>query len=505
MELKNPKSSGTDSTVKTPSLPPIIQPWEQELLKDRDLQPAAELARFAALAAGPFHVLNPPQFRSNVRAFVQACKDAEIPATVYFARKANKSACWLPVIAEEDQGVDVASGPEFLGAMAAGISGHKLVVTGAEKPTSLLELAIRHDALVVVDSPSELFRINSLAIRIHGHDENSAAKNRGFTATQRARIMLRILPESQQHSRFGMTPGDWLSALQKLHDDHSIGVECIGASFHLNGYNARERGEQAHRLLDFITDLRQVGCPAKLIDIGGGFSIQYCPTRAWEQFSESALHSTQAEQVFHAAHAPTSTYPYGGQGNDGPSMLSEIFSIYHPTPRRNAMGTVAERLRSEHVELALEPGRALLQGTGMTVFPVQGVKQRQGYAIVTASGLSMSVSEQWKNSEFLPDMSLWRPSTSNADNSPTTQQLSIPTLTCVGGSSCMEYDMLTWRKVRLPMCPQRGDLLVYHNTAGYQMDKNESEFHQLRLPMRFIYEGPTTLPRIDRPLHEELP
>ena len=34
--------------------------------------------------------------------------------------------------------------------------------------------------------------------------------------------------------------------------------------------------------------------------------------------------------------------------------------------------------------------------------------------------------------------------------------------------------------------PQFGDLLVYPNTAGYQMDKNESEFHQRPLPERFV-------------------
>jgi len=46
----------------------------------------------------------------------------------------------------------------------------------------------------------------------------------------------------------------------------------------------------------------------------------------------------------------------------------------------------------------------------------------------------------------------------------------------------MEYDMLTWRKVRFPAEPRFGDFIVYPNTAGYQMDKNESEFHQLPLP-----------------------
>ena len=52
----------------------------------------------------------------------------------------------------------------------------------------------------------------------------------------------------------------------------------------------------------------------------------------------------------------------------------------------------------------------------------------------------------------------------------------------------MEYDMLTWRKVWFERPAEVGDLLIYHNTAGYQMDKNESQFHQLPLPTRFVLE-----------------
>ncbi|WP_062218870.1 hypothetical protein [Aureimonas sp. D3] len=50
----------------------------------------------------------------------------------------------------------------------------------------------------------------------------------------------------------------------------------------------------------------------------------------------------------------------------------------------------------------------------------------------------------------------------------------------------MEYQGLTWRKIRFPGEPRHGDLLVYPNTAGYQMDKNESEFHQLPLPPKIV-------------------
>ena len=68
----------------------------------------------------------------------------------------------------------------------------------------------------------------------------------------------------------------------------------------------------------------------------------------------------------------------------------------------------------------------------------------------------------------------------------------------------MEYDMLTWRTIGFPRAPKRGDLLIYHNTAGYQMDKNESSFHQLPLPSRFVWDSSVRTIRHDHPLHVEL-
>ena len=511
-------------SAQLPSLPPIIHPWERELLQQQveengTQRTATELERLTALASGPFHVLNPAQFRSNLRGFEKVCEAVGVNATIFFARKANKSECWIPVVAEEAHGVDVASGPEFVGALSGGVPAHNLVVTGAEKPESLLELAVRHGSLLVVDSPSELFRVSSVAAKVR---KGSQAKG------NHAQLLLRLLPETQTNSRFGTSASEWMTALGSLSENQRTCINCAGASFHLNGYSAEERGHQAHLALDFLETLSADGWQVNTVDIGGGFSVQYCDNTEWEEFSRVALGDSPKVGAFHDGHLPRTTYPYGGQRNDGPAMLSEVLMTLHPDPQHASHGTLAERLRAGRIRLGLEPGRALLNGCGMSVFPVQGVKERENYCIITAAGLSMSLSEQWKGSEFLPDMTLWRAERgvdpTKVDPTPvettksatrqdkreqvdprrieTKEREDKPTAACVGGSSCMEYDMLTWRIVPLTRRPQRGDLLIYHNTAGYQMDKNESEFHQLRLPTRFVYDGEGTLPRIDRPLHE---
>lgn len=544
-----------------PSLPPLVEAWEEELLAD----PVA-LAQMRELASGPFHVLHPAQLRTNLREFLATARDMDVDCTVYFARKANKADCWLRGIADADQGVDVASGAELVGALAGGIRGTRLVITGAEKPDSLLWLGVRHGCTIAVDSPGELRRIMDLA-RADAHPgaadasqvhPNEAHSDQALPGTAdpgqvlpsranpgRARVLLRILPAEQPESRFGCTPQQWRTCISELPElrDH---VDIAGVCFHLNGYSPQQRGREAHRCLDLLRVLRGEGWLADTLDIGGGFSVRYCSDAAWAAFQPTLTDAS----AFHAGRTPSASYPYGGEAATGADMLRAILN----TPADSVGGrdssegagehdsfddtggpgasekpsgaslaatpggpdssesphgpSLAERLRADEVQLALEPGRALLAGCGLTVFPVQGVKNagasrtsdqsgeqkgpRREYQILTAAGLSMSLSEQWKSSEFLPNPTLWP------------QREGAPTRACVGGSSCMEYDMLTWRTIGFPRAPQRGDLLIYHNTAGYQMDKNESSFHQLPLPERFVWDEPGRAFRRDHPLHLEL-
>ena len=119
---------------------------------------------------------------------------------------------------------------------------HNLVVTGAEKPESLLELALRHGSLLVVDSPSELFRVSTLAAKVE-------------TGSQ-AQLLLRLLPDTQTDSRFGTSASEWMWALASLSEKQRTCINCAGASFHLNGYSAEERGHQAHLALDFLEVLK---------------------------------------------------------------------------------------------------------------------------------------------------------------------------------------------------------------------------------------------------------
>ncbi|MFF3224274.1 alanine racemase [Nocardia suismassiliense] len=439
-----------------PVLPALEQEWQRRVRTDPQL-----LFDIHHAVGGPFHVIYPEQFARNLRSFQASLAGHGVRGQVYYGKKANKAGCWLPTIADLDGAVDVASEPELVHALAHGIRGRDIGVTGAAKTDALLRLAARHDCVVAIDALDELARIAEIA--------RSAGP---------VRILLRRLPPSAPHSRFGLSAADLDTAIT-LCAQWQPQIELIGFSFHLDGYAVAPRAELAFDLIQLCAKTKAQGLPITTLSIGGGFACRYVGDDDWQAFLDH-----RRDDWFHAGKRFEKFYPYA-QEPTGADMLDAIL-------RTSFDGrTLASHLRDNDIQLFIEPGRALLIDAGFTVFPVLGFKQNADYGITTVHGLSMSVSEQWKGSEFLLDPILVPRRTDPAAQ---------PIASCVGGASCMEYDVLTWRKVPLPQRPAHGDLLLYPNTAGYQMDKNESEFHQLPLPPKVVvtHQEGRFLWRLDR-------
>lgn len=407
---------------------------------------------------GPYHMLFPERFDAAAAEFVAALAEAGVNGRLYYAKKANKAACWIRRCAELDVGVDVASLGELRGALSEGVRGDALVVTGPAKSAELHRLAILQGSLIVVDALDELDHVVELA-----------------SGLGRARILLRCLPTDGPASRFGIAETELRVALERCVQARDA-VALEGFSFHLTGYEVAPRADLAGRLLGWCERARALGLPAAAISIGGGFAVDYVEGAAWERFRPGL-----EPEHFHAGRRFDEYYPYHSPVA-GAHMLRAVLAAI-PAGETEPLASL---LRDADVTLLCEPGRALLDQAGFTVFSVQGVKERGDYGIVTVDGTSLSLSEQWFNSEFLPDP-LLVPRAEPA--------CGPPFAASIGGASCLESDLLTWRKVVLPMRPRPADLLVYVNTAGYQMDSNESPFHDLPLPPKIVVERSADAPR----------
>ncbi|MER7676973.1 Y4yA family PLP-dependent enzyme [Streptomyces sp. NPDC096934] len=439
----------------------LTLPAHPDPLTDR-LHTSGLLTELAHGLGGPFHYLLPHRFDTNLAAFHAVLADAGVEGRVHYAKKANKAAVFIDRCAAGGAGADVASLGELREALGQGLRGEELVVTGPAKADALLRIAARHGALIAVDALDELARVLALGL------------------PRPPRVLLRVHPTDQPGSRFGLVARDLDEAMRRCAEAGGQ-VRMEGFGFHLSGYDVRQRADLASDLVELCLKARVQGLPADRISIGGGFAVDYVPADAWETFL-----SRQNPGDYHAGRTFTKDdfYPY----HSPVAGADALRAVLAASPARRGP-SLAERLRGAGVTLLLEPGRALLDRAGGSVFGVQGVKDRDGYGIVTVDGTSLSLSEQWFNSEYLPDPQLLSTRLAHP-------QETVPYRACVAGASCLDSDLLTWRKIAFPARPQVGDLLVYPNTAGYQMDSNESPFHELPLPRKVVVDH---LDGADRP------
>lgn len=439
------------------TLPALRHPAVSRLL-DRE---QALLETLVDGLGSPVHVVLPEVFEENVTALREAFADCGAEADILFAKKANKARCFVESAARLGIGVDVASAPELVNTLSGGVPGHRIGVSGPEKDDTLHALAVRHGCLVAVDSLSELRRLAA------------TARLAGTTA----RVLLRARVAGQPRSRFGMAAPERRAAVD-LCGELAGTVVLHGMSFHLSGYSAVERARAADEMIDECLDARRRGSPsATIVDIGGGLPVRYVDPRRWDEFRR-----INEPGHYHTDKELTDFYPYGG-----PTAAEAVRDIMsHPV---SAGESLARRAARNGIRFLAEPGRALLDQAGLTLFTVRQVDDRRdsdGYGIVTVAGSSFSLSEQWFGSEYLPDPVLLTPAPGGEI---------FPA--CVAGSTCLESDMLTWRKIAFPRPVRPGDHLVYLNTAGYQMDSNESPFHDAPLPLKVVLRstGPGTSPR----------
>ncbi|MEU6297308.1 alanine racemase [Streptomyces erythrochromogenes] len=435
------------AAVRPFALPALRHPSVSTLLADH-------LGLLADLLDGlgsPLHVVLPEVFEENVARLRRAFAGAGVTADILFAKKANKADCYVRSAAALGIGIDVASAPELIGALAGGVPGHRIGISGPEKDGALHALAVQHGCLVAVDSISELRRLAATA----------------RTARRQAQVLLRTRAAGQPGSRFGLSAVERAAAVglcAELADD----IRLRGFSFHLGGYSTSERATAANEMIEHCLDARRRGSTsAELVDIGGGLPVRYVEPRLWDAF----LAQNRPTQ-YHTAKSFRDFYPYGGRTAD--QAVTAIME--HRVDGAESLSAKAGRTG---IRFVVEPGRALLDQAGFTLFRVQQVDDRrdaEGYAIVTVAGSSFSLSEQWFNSDYLPDPLL-------LSAGPATDAL-FPA--CVAGSTCLESDLLTWRKIGFPRPVRRGDHLAYLNTAGYQMDSNESPFHDAPLPRKVV-------------------
>ena len=397
-----------------------------------NLECLAESYNLFALFDTPANVIFVDQFISNINKYKDIFAKYFSHENIFFSCKSNKSHALLEYASKQDCGIEVSSEYELMDALK---HSKRIIASGPAKSYDYLKLSIDNNIIISVDDIEELKEIRKFDKKVN--------------------VLLRISDLLGKISRFGINISQIDECLNIISNSK---IEMIGFSFHINNYSLDDRVRAVKEIIEIIEDKK---IKIQYIDIGGGIPTNYCSKTDYDSFIEK-----NNKSMYFKEHFISDYYPYYSDIADE-RALEYIF-----------VNTFKE-LKKKNIELIIEPGRSLLKDVGITIFKIQYLKELfNGEKIIVTNGNINCLSEQWFSSDYLIEPELICKNKNDNEI----------IYASVAGNLCLEQDMITWRKIKFNSKPKKGDLLVYYNTAGYQMDSNESEFHKIPVAKKYVVE-----------------
>jgi len=449
-----------------------LEPWQRRLCNKPEV-----LRGWLAEHGSPLNILDPAPMARNAGELRDAAGAAGVDLAIYFARKANKALALVDEARRLGLGVDLASERELEQVLERGVPASALVMTAAIKPAPLLERCIASGTTVAVDNADEFELLAGLTAR-------------AGCATSVALRLAPDLGDGRPQTRFGLGALVWLALVDGDRSD-GAGPRIDGVHFHVDGYAAADRVVALGQAIELADALRQRGHRPTFIDIGGGIPMSYLESASqWEQFWSAHREGLlgRREPLTFDGHG-LGLLAHGGEIIGRPAVYP-----FHQRPTRGAWltevlagraghgaggGSIAGALRERGLQLRCEPGRALLDGCGLTVARVAHRKQRRDGTWLIS--LEMNRTQCRSTSEdFLVDPLL----IGGADGDRTG-----PIEGYLVGAYCIERELLSWRRMRFRNGVAVGDLVVFPNTAGYLMHILESSSHQIPLACNLVVKA----------------
>jgi diaminopimelate decarboxylase len=342
----------------------------------------------------PSYVVAEDDLRARARAFVEGLRVHHSDGDVLFASKAFPCTAVYRVLADEGLACDVASGGELALALRGGFDPARIYLHGnAKSEQELREALLAGVGHVVLDSLHDFDRLERVAASLDRVQEVLIRVNPDVAGDTHESIST-----GQADSKFGFGLGDARRAVQRIADNPHL--RLVGLHCHIGS-----------QLLDLDPFRRAVAALAGLgefavYNLGGGLGVSY--TADQEPPSIAGYIATVVE----AAHA-------------------------HLGPDKR---------------LLLEPGRALVANSTVTLYTVQTVKHNVSTWVAVDGGMSDNLRPMLYGSRYEAAL---------AD-----RPLALGTERChVAGKHCESGDVLV-RDVMLPD-PAPGDVLVTPATGAY--------------------------------------
>jgi diaminopimelate decarboxylase len=374
---------------------------------------AVELAREFGT---PAYVVAEDDLRARARSHIESLSSCHADFDVLFASKAFPCTAVYRVLAEEGLACDVASGGELALALRGGFDPSRIYLHGnAKSETELREALSAGVGHVVLDSFDELERLQRMVAQ----------------SGRRQEVLIRITPDvsgdthaaistGQADSKFGFGLDDARRAIARVGELDSL--ELVGLHSHI--------GSQLFELAPFRHAVEAIASLGDfpVYNLGGGLAAAY----------------TASQQP--------------------PAVVDYV----------DAIVTVVHDLLGAHKRLLIEPGRALVANSTVTLYTVETVKRNVSTWVAVDGGMSDNLRPMLYGSVYEALI---------AD-----RPLAAANERChVAGKHCESGDVIV-RDIALPK-PAAGDVIVTPATGAYGHAMANNYNGVLRPPVIFCRGG----------------
>lgn len=439
---------------------PKLNQESRNIIENRE-----QLKELVNCYGSPLNILFPNVMNKNISDFKEILKKHNLSGKIYYAHKCNKSNSFLKQALQNQINVDVASLEELKSALSNGFTGDRIEATGPKNDEFII-LGIRHNIVFNVDNLEEIKKINYFKEKIQTKNKIRVLLRLNGFKSEETKIINRS-------SRFG-TPKSQVNKLITYVQENDKNLEIIGISFHLDTVNAKEKILAIENCIEIFEEMFEQGLNPYVLDIGGGFKVNYIESK--EEWNESI--SELKESILSGKNDLTwNNTSFGLRAEKGVlkgilnihdyyneitgnKLLDEILSSRLTKFQNREIGEI---LSENMIELYIEPGCSLLDGAGVNISKVNFVKENENGDYLV--GLDMKRSDL-----LIGEQEMFVDPILISDSKEESNGKGVFFI----GNLCMENDIIFKRKIFTDKIPQSGDLVAFANTAGYFMDFDQS-------------------------------
>lgn len=418
----------------------------KELIKNKEV-----LSNIGNMIGYPFSVIMPNEIKSNIDDFKTVFNNHNMNYKIFFAHKCNQSTAVVKECLFNGINIEVSSENELKHSLQNGYVGKNMLASGP-KNKEFIWLAIQHSLTISIDNLNELKIIVELSNRLQKSVD----------------VLIRINTANsnmvKKNSRFGLDDKEIVQALNILQEN--LNINLIGLAMHFDTVNIKEKVNGIKRCVDLTNKLLSFGFDIRVLDIGGGYKVNYI-----EDKNEYLTSITNLKEniLSNTKELTWNNYAFGLRSEN--NTLKGVFNsydFYDEEVKAKYLDSilssvidgrkVSEIINDFGLEVWIEPGRALLDNVGLTVSTINFIKVVDNKTLV---GIEMN-----KNQILMGDHEIF------VDPIVLNNNEKIPAF--IIGNLCLENDFIFKRQVNINK-PMEKDLIVFPNTAGYYMDFEESE------------------------------